>query len=89
MRRFYHSRILIVCSCVVFLLIGFMSVNTTHIWAKENSIQPLLSVKVVLQRKYLDGEISEEIIQENVSSMEDIWELYTGWQLLDQMVMLP
>ncbi|HZH59895.1 MAG TPA: BofC C-terminal domain-containing protein [Metabacillus sp.] len=60
-----------------------MSVNTTHIWADENSIQQPLSVKVVLQRKYLDGEISEEIIQKKVSSLEDIWGLYSGWQLLD------
>lgn len=84
MRMFYHSRILSVCSFVVFLLIGFMSVNTTLIRAEENSIQQPLSVKVILQRKYLDGEISEEIVQENVSSIEDIRKLYSGWKLIDQ-----
>ena len=80
----YHSRILTVCSLGVLFLISIMCLDTTPVRAEENSIQHPLSVKVVLQRKYLDGEISEEIIQEKVASIEDIEEMYAGWQLLDQ-----
>lgn len=79
----YHSRILTVCS-FVFLFISLMSINTTPIMAQENSIKHPLSVKVVLQRKYLDGEVSEEIIQEKVASIEEIVKMYSEWQLLEQ-----
>ncbi|WP_226526339.1 BofC C-terminal domain-containing protein [Metabacillus niabensis] len=61
-----------------------MSIDTTvPVMAEENSFQYPLSVKVVLQRKYLDGEISEEVIQEKVTSLREIVEMYSDWQLLD------
>ncbi|WP_026558622.1 BofC C-terminal domain-containing protein [Bacillus sp. J37] len=84
MRMSYHSHILTVCSFVVFLLSSFVSIDTTMpVMAEENSIQHPLSVKVVLQRKYLDGEISEEIILEKATSIGEIVEKYSDWILLD------
>ncbi|WP_232735786.1 BofC C-terminal domain-containing protein [Alteribacter populi] len=41
-----------------------------------------LTVEVVLQRVYLDGEMSEEVIEEEILSMEDFWSFYDDWQLL-------
>ncbi len=41
-------------------------------------------VQVVLARVYLDGEISEEIIEETIWSMEDFWAEYREWDLVDQ-----
>lgn len=43
-----------------------------------------LTVKVVLERLYLDGEKSEEIKYETILSMEDFWSQYADWQLVDQ-----
>ncbi|WP_245742008.1 intercompartmental signaling factor BofC [Anaerobacillus arseniciselenatis] len=41
-------------------------------------------VQVVLARVYLDGEISEEIVEETIWSMEDFWAQYREWELIDQ-----
>lgn len=42
-----------------------------------------LKVTIILERKYLDGEISEEQVQETIWSMEDFWAKYENWQLID------
>jgi len=44
----------------------------------------LKSVRVILSRVYLDGEISEEIVEEIILSMEDFWAEYAEWKLIDQ-----
>ncbi|RSK29392.1 regulator [Bacillus sp. HMF5848] len=43
-----------------------------------------LSVTVLLERVYIDGEVSEEIVEETIWSMEDFWSEYADWQLVDQ-----
>nr|WP_245934798.1 intercompartmental signaling factor BofC [Anoxybacillus vitaminiphilus] len=40
-------------------------------------------MNIILERIYLDGEVSEEITEETVVSMKDIWKKYKGWQLVD------
>ncbi|WP_035322520.1 intercompartmental signaling factor BofC [Peribacillus kribbensis] len=40
--------------------------------------------QVILQRIYIDGEISEETVRETIWSMEDFWAQYTGWELVKQ-----
>jgi forespore regulator of the sigma-K checkpoint len=42
------------------------------------------TVRVILSRIYLDGEISEEIVEETILSMEDFWAEYSEWDLVDQ-----
>lgn len=42
-----------------------------------------LTLKVVLERIYLDGEVSEETLQETVWAMEDFWAEYDNWQVID------
>jgi forespore regulator of the sigma-K checkpoint len=42
------------------------------------------TVKVILARIYLDGEVSEEIVEETILSMEDFWAEYAEWDLIDQ-----
>lgn len=39
---------------------------------------------IILQRVYLDGEISEETIEETIISMDDFWRKYDKWLLVDQ-----
>ncbi|MCJ8006955.1 BofC C-terminal domain-containing protein [Lederbergia wuyishanensis] len=49
---------------------------------KFGNEDPLL-LNVVLKRKYLDGEISEETVQETIWALEDFWAKYEAWQLVD------
>jgi forespore regulator of the sigma-K checkpoint len=42
-----------------------------------------VKVTVILERKYLDGEISEEKVKETIWSPKDFWAKYDDWQLLE------
>ncbi|UQD53838.1 regulator [Bacillus methanolicus] len=42
-----------------------------------------VKVTVILERKYLDGEISEEKVNETIWSMQDFLAKYNQWHLLD------
>lgn len=81
---------------VLILLSGFVherSKNTDY-YSDVDMTQPLteigtevdgpLTLTVILERIYLDGEVSEEIIEETIWAMEDFWSEYTDWQLVHQ-----
>lgn len=51
--------------------------------AKQQENQPL-EQKVVLQRLYLDGELSEEKLTEIIWTMEEFWSKYSEWNVVDQ-----
>ncbi|MCM3215230.1 intercompartmental signaling factor BofC [Niallia taxi] len=53
--------------------------------ARENvaNAQSPKKFAVLLQRVYLDGDISEECIEETIWSMEDFWSKYENWQLVN------
>ncbi|WP_216829128.1 intercompartmental signaling factor BofC [Alkalihalobacterium elongatum] len=81
-------------SCV--LLLGFQSENEKIIQshaskqaipvmklANNEDVGPK-TIQVKLQRVYLDGEVSEEIVKETIWSMEDFWAFYDQWLLVDQ-----
>lgn len=60
-----------------------------HIALAEPTVSQFIAmdpkrVKVILERVYLDGEISEEILEETILSMEDFWAEYAEWNLVDQ-----
>nr|WP_132947652.1 intercompartmental signaling factor BofC [Thermolongibacillus altinsuensis] len=42
-----------------------------------------VEMTVILERMYLDGEVSEEIKEETVTSMKEIWKKYKEWQLVN------
>lgn len=43
----------------------------------------LQKMTVILQLFYLDGEISEEIVTEELNDMESLWKEYQDWKLVD------
>ncbi|MFB5194710.1 regulator [Bacillus sp. AFS073361] len=49
---------------------------------KEEKAEPL-TMKVILERVYLDGEISQEVVNETCWSLENFWAKYDQWQLID------
>jgi forespore regulator of the sigma-K checkpoint len=51
--------------------------------AEVQEINEPLKVTIILQRVYLDGEMSEEKVIETLWSMEDFWAKYDKWQLID------
>ena len=53
--------------------------DTHHLQQKDDP----LYLKVVLERIYLDGEVSEEWVNESVSSRQELWAKYKRWQLVD------
>jgi forespore regulator of the sigma-K checkpoint len=61
-------------------VILFILAGGTNAFAKESNE---VKMNVILERIYLDGEVSEEITEETVVSMKDIWKKYKGWQLVD------
>lgn len=50
---------------------------------KANADHEAHMVDVILERIYLDGEVSEEIKSETIWSMEDFWAAYASWELVD------
>lgn len=66
--------------------LGLMEEPTA--FAEENELVTLnkadsVKVKVILEREYLDGELSQEVVVETIWSMEDFWAKYEHWQLID------
>lgn len=84
MKKFHHSRILTVCILITLIFFMLLNGNQKIINAEEKMNDEPLTVKVVLQRAYLDGELSEEVMNETIFSMEDFWAAYEDWQLIDQ-----
>jgi len=60
-------------------VIVFIAIGGGEASSKESSVQ----MTVILERVYLDREVSEEIVTETVVSMKDIWKKYEGWQLVN------
>ncbi|CAI9396870.1 MULTISPECIES: BofC C-terminal domain-containing protein [Bacillaceae] len=71
------------------LLVSFITIisSTGQVYGKSGSTHSLnenpKKLEVVLKRIYLDGEVSEEVVEETVWSMEDFWSKYDKWQLVD------
>jgi forespore regulator of the sigma-K checkpoint len=61
------------------VMAGSASMQKNH---HQDKAEPL-NLTVVLERMYLDGEISEEIVHEKCWKMENFWAKYDQWQLTD------
>lgn len=67
---------------LIWFLSLFVIVLIPQIDAAEMVKEPI-QVEVILQRAYLDGEISEEKVIEKIWSMEHFWVKYEEWELVD------
>lgn len=88
MRRMHHLFFLIPLFMLFFvtLLLGTSFANEKQNSEKQEAFEVTgpLTVKVVLERIYMDGEKSEELKKETIWSMEDFWSQYADWQLITQ-----
>lgn len=60
--------------------------DTDHqviVHANTENTKDAFEVTVILERLYLDGELSQEMYQEIVYSLEDFWAKYENWELID------
>ncbi|MGV3263015.1 intercompartmental signaling factor BofC [Cytobacillus oceanisediminis] len=63
---------------------NFLSVGTSvYAEAAGKHIEGPLKMDVILEREYLDGEVSQETIEETIWTLEDFWAKYDQWQLVD------
>jgi forespore regulator of the sigma-K checkpoint len=67
---------------LIWFLSLFVIVLIPQVNAEELVKEPI-QVEVILQRAYLDGEISEEKVVEKIWSMEHFWVKYEQWELVD------
>lgn len=78
---------IIVCVAAVLLMPSFSGTSTGLGQENDDTPQEVngpLEVTVILERVYVDGEVSEEIIKETILSMEDFWAEYEDWNLVHQ-----
>ncbi|MCU9613997.1 intercompartmental signaling factor BofC [Caldibacillus lycopersici] len=67
-------------------LFFFNPLGDPHTFAKSDADSNQVSeqqLTVVLQIAYLDGEVQEEIITENIYAMDELWKQYKDWKLVD------
>jgi len=80
---------LAVFAVILFMFIGRVPwMTTTGSAAQQDNHQTQqktlpLNITVILERIYLDGEISQEVVQETCWSMENFWAKYDQWQLIN------
>ncbi|MBO0960740.1 intercompartmental signaling factor BofC [Neobacillus sp. MM2021_6] len=77
--------LLAVTAVILFMFIGSaprMLMYGAAAQQDNHRAQPL-TMTVILERVYLDGEISQEVIHETSWSMENFWAKYDQWQLTD------
>ncbi|QCJ43603.1 regulator [Bacillus sp. S3] len=69
-----------ICSVPRMVPTGFAAQPDHH---QTQPDQQPLNITVILERIYLDGEISQEVVNETCWSMENFWAKYDQWQLTD------
>ncbi|WP_045522893.1 BofC C-terminal domain-containing protein [Neobacillus niacini] len=62
------------------VLTGFAEQIENHQEQQKSEPQQLT---IILERIYLDGEISEEVVQDSYWSIENFWTKYDQWQLIE------
>ncbi|MFC5733710.1 intercompartmental signaling factor BofC [Cytobacillus gottheilii] len=64
------------------MIVGIGAAHEVSAQAMDNNESPP-QMKVILERVYLDGEISEETVTETIWAAEDFWAKYEDWKLVD------
>ncbi|MCR6110256.1 BofC C-terminal domain-containing protein [Bacillus sp. A301a_S52] len=76
-----RARVSVVCCLII--ICSFISLSHEAHADKTAVAGEPREVEVILQRVYLDGEVSEEEVQETIWSMEDFWSYYEDWEVID------
>lgn len=81
--RFIRKAMACFCFAVFFVFLfhnGITRAGSAPPLDPKHAPEPL-NITVILERVYLDGEVSQEMIEETVWSMENFWAKYDAWEL--------
>lgn len=73
----------VICFISIGSFIGFPWVGIAARLDDQLEKEPL-HITVILERSYLDGEVSQEVVKETCWSMEDFWAKYEEWRLVSR-----
>lgn len=89
MRVHWNAKSLIVFTVLLLMFMGIefeaaMAQTKMGLGAQQfqSKVKPL-HLTVVLERIYLNGEVSEEVVKESIYSMSNFWAKYDDWQLVE------
>ncbi|MBA4537175.1 intercompartmental signaling factor BofC [Bacillus aquiflavi] len=68
---------------VIFVCVMIIMNQKQVIADSDLHVSDPLKLSIILERVYLDGEMSEEEIVETIWSLEDFWAKYDEWNLID------
>ncbi|WP_042459127.1 BofC C-terminal domain-containing protein [Neobacillus dielmonensis] len=77
-----HRAFSIILFTIIGVTAGFKMTGSAAVLDDLQKTEPL-HFKVILERMYLDGEVSQEVVNETCWSMENFWSKYDQWRLVD------
>lgn len=76
-------RMTFILFAIVNLPVMMGSAETLSVAHKQSEELDPLQLPIILERVYLDGEMSQEKVMETVSSLEEFFEKYKEWKLIE------
>ncbi|RDI44126.1 intercompartmental signaling factor BofC [Falsibacillus pallidus] len=83
MKYFYSIIQALLIFAGLFLISDTALAGSLKVEDMDSSEKADIHVSILLERVYLDGEMSEETVDESIISMEEFWDKYQHWQLVD------
>lgn len=74
---------------ILYLILHMSTVNKNSVQAsaletvEKHRLTEPIEMTVILERLYVDGELSQETMKETIWSLEDFWAKYDQWQLIE------
>lgn len=68
---------------IVFSQLISMHINGNSITVSAEQTVPV-TFQITFERMFIDGEMSEETVIESFSSLQDVWDKYTQWELIEK-----
>lgn len=85
------SKIWLLLNVALAVYIGIISFSNVfaEVESKENHLatpvsQEPLTMEVILETHYIDGNVEKEYTEEKILSMQDFWSAYEEWQVVEQ-----
>lgn len=68
-------------ACIAVILVFSQCVHIPMVSAQKTAP---LTFQITLERMFIDGEISEETLTETFASINDLWNKYNQWELIEK-----
>lgn len=84
MRTNWWAASLLCFSAFLFILLQdspLYKIERENIVYANNVLTDPSQINVILERVYVDGEISQETVKETIDDLDNFWNKYSGWQI--------